>query len=76
MKGKWHAKITLSKLLAIDNKTGKTRLDCVTEKLFNDCILLSTYGIGQNNELAKVSMSPHSSTLLLIEILNLKLKKY
>lgn len=51
MKGKWHAKITLSKLLAIDPKTDRTRLDFVTEKLFDDALLFASLGIGADHSL-------------------------
>jgi hypothetical protein len=54
MKGKWHAKITLSKLLAIDPKTDRTRLDFVTEKLFDDALLFASLGIGADDSLRSV----------------------
>jgi len=57
MKGKWHAKITLSKLLAIEPKTDRTRLDFVTEKLFDDAILFTSLGIGADHSLHPV-LSP------------------
>ncbi|KAL6064261.1 CLTH domain-containing protein [Balamuthia mandrillaris] len=41
MKGKWHAKITLSKLLDVSPSTNKSRLDFVTERTFQDCVLFS-----------------------------------
>ena len=44
MKGKWHAKINLNKLLQLDGQNA-ARLDLVTEKLFTDAILFSSLGL-------------------------------
>lgn len=40
MKGKWHAKITLNKLLQMDDKHA-ARIDLVSEKVFNDALLFA-----------------------------------
>ena len=44
MKGKWHAKINLNKLLQLD-ANNSARLDLVTEKVFTDAILFSSLGL-------------------------------
>jgi len=55
MKGKWHAKITLSKLLRVEPETERTRLDFVSEKLFDDCLFFASHNIGSNKSLGLVS---------------------
>ena len=44
MKGKWHAKINLDKLLQLDNNNN-ARLDLVTDKLFTDALLFAQLGL-------------------------------
>lgn len=56
MKGKWHAKITLNKLLTVDPKTERTRLDFVTEKLFDDALFFSSLGLGTDDGLHSVPL--------------------
>jgi hypothetical protein len=40
LKGKWHAKINLNKLLQLDDR-GNARIDLVTERLFDEAVLHS-----------------------------------
>lgn len=44
MKGKWHAKITLSKLVTVE-ASGFCRLDMVTERMFQDAVLLGSAAV-------------------------------
>ena len=45
MRGKWHAKIGLAKILKPSTANGKCRIDLVTERLFEDAMWLSAQGI-------------------------------
>ena len=44
MKGKWHAKINLDKLLQLD-AANNARLDLVTDKIFTDALLFASLGL-------------------------------
>ena len=44
MKGKWHAKINLDKLLQLD-ASNNARLDLVTDKIFTDALLFADLGL-------------------------------
>ena len=45
MRGKWHAKIGLAKILKPSTASGKCRIDLVTERIFEDAAWLGAQGI-------------------------------
>lgn len=58
MRGKWHAKIGLSKILykTVGADDGKSRIDLVTERMFDDAVALAAAGlVGASGDLDVVA---------------------